>query len=74
MRKSSTLPLPLPLGPVLPARSAVPLPHLVLLAPHVCQFVRPLAGGALALQLLVEGVLLLQVVASMQSGTCRSAG
>ena len=52
-----------PLESILPAQAGVALPHLVPLAPNVGQIVRPLAGGALALQLLVEGALLLQVVA-----------
>ena len=55
------LPLPPPLEPVLPAQAAVALPHLVPLAPHRLQLRGLLRMGPLALELLVERLLLLQV-------------
>lgn len=75
-RRHHLLPtFPFPLESILPAQAGAALPHLVPLAPNVGQIVRPLAGDALALQLLLEGALLLQVVApGAGAGTCRSAG
>ena len=53
------LPLPPPLEPVLPAQAAVALPHHVALAPHLVELGGLLRVHPLALQLLVEGALLL---------------
>ncbi len=57
------IPLPTPLEPVLPAQAAVPLPHHVPLAPNRLQFCGLLRVRPLTLELLVEGALLLQMVA-----------
>ena len=56
-------PLPPPLEPVLPAQAAVALPHHVPLAPHLLELGGLLRMRPLALEPLVEGALLLQVVA-----------
>lgn len=67
-RKSSTLPLPPPLQPVLPAQARVALPHHVPLAPYLVELGGLLRVRPLALELLVEDALLLQVVALGASG------